>query len=270
MRTAEAIGAELRNFRVETASGVATLLLDEPGERVNTVNPEAMLEFVRLLERLERDEAVRAIVLASGKPDVFVAGAKIEMMQTVSDAAAAERLARDGQAVFDSVERFRKPIVAAIHGACLGGGLELALACHLRIASSRARFGLPEVKLGIIPGYGGTIRLPRLVGRGRALELILTGEMIDAQEAFRIGLVNRVEEPDQLLAATRALLDRILANGPVALAAALESVDHAVVATSEQAQLLESNLFGLLASTTDMREGMAAFLERRAAAFEGR
>jgi enoyl-CoA hydratase len=126
------------------------------------------------------------------------------------------------------------------------------------------------VKLGIIPGYGGTVRLPRLVGRGRALELILTAELIDAQEAFRIGLVNRVVEPENLLVATRALLQKILANGPVAVAAALESVDHAAVTTPEQAQLLESNLFGLLAATSDMQEGMAAFLEKRAAAFEGR
>jgi enoyl-CoA hydratase len=179
------------------------------------------------------------------------------------------RVSRQGQDAFRFLERMPKPVIAAVNGFALGGGLELALACHLRIASSKARFGLPEVKLGIIPGYGGTIRLPRLVGRGRALELILTGEMIDAQEAYRIGLVNRVEEPENLLAATKALMQKILANGPVALAMALESVDHAATATAEESQVLESNLFGLLASTADMREGMGAFLEKRTAAFRG-
>jgi enoyl-CoA hydratase len=139
----------------------------------------------------------------------------------------------------------------------------------MRIASSRAKFGLPEVKLGIIPGYGGTIRLTRLVGRGRALELILTGDMIDAAEAFRIGLVNRVEEPDALLASAHALARKIVANGPVAIALALESVDRGMSTTLDDAQLLESSLFGLLASTQDMREGMQAFLEKRTAQFRG-
>ena len=152
----------------------------------------------------------------------------------------------------------------------LGGGLELALACHLRLASDNAKFGLPEVKLGIIPGYGGTIRLPRLVGRGRALELMLTGEMIDAEEAYRIGLVNRVAEPGALLDTARDLARKMIANGPVAIALALESVDRGMSTTIDDAQMLESNLFGLLASTDDMREGMTAFLEKRKAEFRGR
>jgi enoyl-CoA hydratase len=162
-------------------------------------------------------------------------------------------------------------VVAAVNGFALGGGLELALACHMRVASANARFGLPEVKLGIIPGYGGTVRLPRLVGRGRALELILTGEMISATEAHRIGLVNRVvEDPARVVEEAEALLRAITANGPVALAMALEAVDHGMTASVDDAQVLESNLFGLLASTEDMREGMAAFLEKRKAAFAGR
>jgi enoyl-CoA hydratase len=180
------------------------------------------------------------------------------------------QVSRAGQDAFRFLERMPKPVIAAVNGFALGGGLELALACHLRVASSKARFGLPEVKLGIIPGYGGTIRLPRLVGRGRALEMILTGEMIDAAEAHRIGLVNRVENPDALLGATTELLRKMIANGPVALALAIESVDNAATATSEAAHTLESNLFGLLAATHDMREGMAAFLEKRTAAFTGR
>jgi len=221
--------------------------------------------FRELCERAD----VRGVIITGAGEKAFVAGADIAELSRMGPLDGVS-VSRQGQDAFRFLESMPKPVIAAVNGFALGGGLELALACHLRIASSRARFGLPEVKLGIIPGYGGTVRLPRLVGRGRALELILTGEMIDASEAFRIGLVNRVEEPENLLAATRALMQKILSNGPVALAAALESVDHAAHATTEQAQLLESNLFGLLASTADMREGMAAFLEKRSAKFEGR
>ena len=259
---------EYQYLKLEVADGSALLTVNRP-DKLNALNASTLTELERAFLELHERADVRGVIVTGAGEKAFVAGADIGELARMGPLDGV-RVSRQGQDAFRFLERMPKPVIAAVNGFALGGGLELALACHLRIASSRARFGLPEVKLGIIPGYGGTVRLPRLVGRGRALELILTGEMIDAQEAFRIGLVNRVEEPDQLLAATRALLDRILANGPVALAAALESVDHAVVATSEQAQLLESNLFGLLASTTDMREGMAAFLERRAAAFEGR
>jgi enoyl-CoA hydratase len=179
-------------------------------------------------------------------------------------------VSRQGQRAFRILETMPKPSIAAINGFALGGGLELALACHLRTASTKARFGLPEVKLGIIPGYGGTVRLPRLVGRGRAMELILTGEMIDAAEAHRIGLVNRVHEPDALLRETRTWLGKMIANGPVALAMAIESIDHAAGTHTEDGLRFESDLFGLLAGTEDMREGMSAFLEKRAAKFKGR
>jgi enoyl-CoA hydratase len=178
-------------------------------------------------------------------------------------------VSRAGQDAFRYLELMPKPVIAAVNGFALGGGLELALACHLRLASENAKLGLPEVKLGIIPGYGGTIRLPRLVGRGRALELILTGEMIDAQEAYRIGLVNRVVPQAELLSAARALAARMIANGPVALRLAIEAVDHGFNAPSEAALRLESDSFGLLASTADMREGMQAFLEKRKADFRG-
>ncbi len=179
-------------------------------------------------------------------------------------------VSRQGQDAFRFIELMRKPVVAAVNGFALGGGLELALACHLRIASENARFGVPEVKLGIIPGYGGTVRLPRLVGRGRALQMILTGEMIDAEEARRIGLVDDVVPQAALLESARGLAHRIMANGPVAVALALEAVDHGYHATTDDALRFESNLFGLLASTDDMREGMAAFLEKRPPAFRGR
>jgi 3-hydroxyacyl-CoA dehydrogenase/enoyl-CoA hydratase/3-hydroxybutyryl-CoA epimerase len=207
MITAEAMTTEKPgNFRLETRGGVATLLLDVPGERVNTIQPSVMLEFVALLEKLEEDPAVKAVVLASGKAEGFVAGAKIEMMQTVTDAATAEKLARDGHLVFDRLERFPKPVVAAIHGACLGGGLEWALACHYRVAANdpRTQLGLPEVQLGLIPGGGGTQRLPRLIGIQAALDIILAGKSVKAKKALKLGLVDEAVPPAALLDVARA------------------------------------------------------------------
>jgi enoyl-CoA hydratase len=160
-------------------------------------------------------------------------------------------------------------VVAAVNGFALGGGCELAMACHIRIASDQAKFGQPEVKLGITPGYGATVRLPRLIGRGRAIELLLTGRLIDAEEAFRIGLVNRVVPGDRLLAESEALLRTILENGPLAVRACLETVDSGLDVSLDQALLLEANQFGLLSATADMREGTKAFLEKRKASFKG-
>ncbi|MDQ3208862.1 MAG: enoyl-CoA hydratase-related protein, partial [Gemmatimonadota bacterium] len=174
-----------------------------------------------------------------------------------------------GQQVFRRLERCGKPVIAAVNGFALGGGCELAMACHIRIAAEHARFGQPEVKLGIGPGYGGTARLPRLVGKGRALELLLTGGMIDAAEAFRIGLVNRVVPGDKLLAESETLLQTILENGPLAMRTCLELVDAGLDTTLEQALSLEANHFGLLSATDDMREGTKAFLEKRKPAFKG-
>jgi enoyl-CoA hydratase len=160
-------------------------------------------------------------------------------------------------------------VIAAVNGFALGGGCELAMACHLRVASEQAKFGQPEVKLGIAPGYGGTVRLPRLVGKGRALELLLTGDVIDAKEALRIGLVNRVVSADRLLAEAEAMLRTILANGPLAIRACLEAVDNGLDMTVDQALLLEASYFGLLSATEDMREGTQAFVEKRKASFKG-
>jgi enoyl-CoA hydratase len=255
-------------LKLEAADGIALLTVDR-ADKLNALNARTVEELARACAELSERADVRGVIVTGAGEKAFVAGADIGELARMGPLEGV-LVSRRGQDAFRFLERMRKPVIAAVNGFALGGGLELALACHLRIASTRARFGLPEVKLGIIPGYGGTVRLPRLVGRGRALELILTGEPIDAQEAFRIGLVNRVEEPDNLISATRALMQKLLANGPLALGAALEAVDHAATVSPEQAQLLESNLFGLLASTSDMREGMAAFLEIRAAAFVGR
>lgn len=196
---------QAKNFQVEVADGVATVLLDEPGEPVNTLSPEVGEEFDRILGGLAADAAVKAVVFASGKKDGFVAGAKIEMMQGLKSAADGEKLARAGQAGFDELERFPKPVVAAIHGACLGGGMEWALACHYRICSDdpRTQLGQPEVQLGLIPGAGGTQRLPRLVGIATALDLILTGKSLRPRKALAIGLVDEVTPRPILLEVAR-------------------------------------------------------------------
>ncbi|WP_242337644.1 MULTISPECIES: fatty acid oxidation complex subunit alpha FadJ [Anaeromyxobacter] len=205
MMTAQAAERQGRSFRVDLADGVATLLLDEPGESVNVLEPGAMEEFFRLLDGFAVDDTVKAIVLASGKKDGFVAGAKIDLIQAITEAGEAEKLARDMQAGFDRLERYRKPVVAAIHGAALGGGLEWALACHYRIATSdpKTQLGLPEVQLGLIPGGGGTQRLPRLVGIQTALDLILAGKTVKPRKALNIGLVDEVVPPELLLAVAR-------------------------------------------------------------------
>jgi len=181
-----------KNFRIETQDGVATVLVDVPGEPVNTLSEETGAEFGAVLDALEKDPAVKAIVLASGKKDGFVAGAKIEMLRDVKSAAQAATLSRDAQSGFDRLERFAKPVVAAIQGACLGGGLEWAMACHYRVAANdkKTQLGLPEVQLGVIPGAGGTQRLPRLVGIATALDLVLAGKTVKPKKALAIGLID--------------------------------------------------------------------------------
>jgi enoyl-CoA hydratase len=232
--------------------GIALIAVNRP-DKLNALNAATIRRLDEVLREARADDAVRAVILTGAGEKAFVAGADIAELATMGPIDGVQ-VSRDGQETFRMLERMPKPVIAAVNGFALGGGLELALACHIRIASSRAKFGLPEVKLGIIPGYGGTVRLPRLVGRGRALELMLTGDMIDAAEALRIGLVNRVEEPDAVLGAARDMARKMIANGPIALAMALEAVDRGMSTTIDDAQILESRLFGLLASTEDMRE----------------
>lgn len=250
------------------ADGIAVITVNRP-DKLNALNAGTVRQLDRVLREARDDESIRVIILTGAGEKAFVAGADIGELSRMGPIDGVS-VSREGQATFRMMETMPKPVIGVINGFALGGGLELALACHIRLASTRAKFGLPEVKLGIIPGYGGTIRLPRLVGRGRALELMLTGEMIDAEEAYRIGLVNRVAEPGALLDTARDLARKMIANGPVAIALALESVDRGMSTTIDDAQMLESNLFGLLASTDDMREGMTAFLEKRKAEFRGR
>ena len=246
---------------------VATVTVNRP-DKLNALNAAVIAELGDVAGRVEKDPAIRGVILTGAGSKAFVAGADIGELAAQGPVDGKAR-ALEGQRAFRSLERCGKPVLAAVNGFALGGGCELAMACHLRVASEQARFGQPEVKLGIGPGYGGTVRLPRLVGRGRALELLLTGQMIDAQEAWRIGLVNRVVPADRLLSECEQILRSILENGPLAVRACLEAVDTGLDVGADEALLLEANLFGLLSGTADMREGTAAFIEKRKAVFKG-
>jgi len=255
-------------IQFETKEGIATLTINRP-DKLNALNDAVIEELREAVAAIETDDSIRGVIVTGAGPKAFVAGADISELATQGPLSGKDR-SLAGQAVFRRLERCGKPVIAAVNGFALGGGCELAMACHFRLASENAKFGQPEVKLGIGPGYGGTVRLPRLVGKGRALELLLTGDMIDAQEAYRIGLVNRVVPADELMPQAEKLLRRILANGPIAVRLCLEAVDTGLDLSVDESSLLEANHFGLIASTEDMREGMAAFLEKRSAAFTGR
>jgi enoyl-CoA hydratase len=251
----------------EVRDGVATITVNRP-EKLNALNATVIAELGEAAARVRDQREIGGAILTGAGPKAFVAGADIGEIAAQGPVDGKAR-SLEGQRVFRALESCGKPVIAAVNGFALGGGCELAMACHLRVASESAKFGQPEVKLGIGPGYGGTVRLPRLVGRGRALELLLTGQMIDAQEAHRIGLVNRVVPADRLLGESEGLLRAILENGPLAVRACLEAVDAGLDTGLEEALLLEANLFGLLSGTADMREGTAAFGEKRKAAFRG-
>lgn len=244
------------------------ITVDRP-DKLNALNHQTILELGEAVREAGENDSVRGILVTGAGSKAFVAGADIGELSRMGPVDGVE-VSRLGQRVFREIELSRKPVVAAVNGFSLGGGCELAMACHLRVASDNARFGLPEVKLGIIPGYGGTLRLPRLVGKGRALELMLTGEMITAEEAYRIGLVNRVVPAEDLFDTALELVSRIAANGPVAVARAIECATRGMEMDLDDGLALESNLFGLLAATEDMREGMSAFLEKRKPEFTGR
>src|SRR6266536_937800 len=258
----------LTSLVYDVQEGIARVTINRP-DKLNALNATVIAELADAVGHIEGDEAVRGVILTGAGSKAFAAGADIaELVGQGPMEGKARALA--GQQMMRRLERCGKPVIAAVNGFALGGGCELAMACHLRVASDSAKFGQPEVKLGIAPGYGGTQRLPRLVGKGVALELILTGEPIDAREAYRIGLVNKVVPPAELLPTTERTLRGILALGPLAVRLALEAVDQGLEMTLDQGLLLEANHFGLLAATRDMKEGLTAFLEKRAPRFEGR
>ena len=250
----------------DVADRIATIAVNRP-DKLNALNDSLMAELgTAITEAIGRDDV--GAVLLTGVGRAFVAGADIAELEG-QDATRGKARAERGQRTFRLFETSPKPTLAAVNGFALGGGCELAMSCHLRIASDKAKFGQPEVKLGIVPGFGGSQRLPRLVGKGRALELLLTGDMIDAAEALRIGLVNRVVTSDALMPASRALLTTMLANGPLAMAHCIEAVDRGLDMSLDDAIALEASYFGLLSSSADKAEGMRAFLEKRPARFSG-
>jgi enoyl-CoA hydratase len=253
---------------VDVKDGVAFVTVNRP-DKLNALNDQVVADLRDVVAALKADPAVKGVILTGAGPKAFVAGADIGELAKQGVLDGRER-ALNGQAVLTAIETIGKPVLAAVNGFALGGGCELAMACHIRIASETAKFGQPEVKLGITPGYGGTQRLPRIVGKGRALHLLLTGETIDAQEALRIGLVTKVVPQDQLMAEAEKLLRQILANGPVAVALTIEAVHQGLEMTLDEGLRLEANVFGLVASTRDVKEGLNAFLEKRAAHFEGK
>jgi enoyl-CoA hydratase len=258
----------MENVRTENRDGVLVITIDRP-KVLNALNAQTVEEIGEAFEAARNDDGVKAVILTGGGEKAFVAGADINelaKMTPISGKATASK----GQGVFFEIERFPKPVIAAINGYALGGGCELALACHIRIASDKAQIGLPEVTLGIIPGYGGTQRLARLVGKGKALEIICTADRIGAAEAEKIGLVNKVVPADQLMATAEEMARKIASRGPVAVRCALEAVMSGSEMPFEEGQFLEATLFGLLCATDDMKEGMNAFLEKRAANFTGK
>ncbi|MCA8924411.1 MAG: enoyl-CoA hydratase/isomerase family protein [Planctomycetes bacterium] len=251
----------------EVEGGVATITVQRE-KALNALNAETLDGLERAAQRLQRDGELRGAILIGAGEKAFVAGADLKALSQVTSVGPARGLARRGQSVLRQLEQSPVPLIACVNGYALGGGLELALACHMRYASANARVGLPEVGLGLIPGYGGTQRLTRLVGRGRATELIVTGNQLKADEAAAIGLVNRVfESRDALLAGARETLAVVATRGRLAVSLALESIDRGVDADLDAALAVEADLFGVALASDDAREGIGAFLEKRAPNF---
>ena len=249
------------NLLTENRDGIFWITINRP-DKLNALNRLTLDELEQVVMEIEDQDSVLAVVVTGSGEKAFVAGADIGELNSLGPVEAKEFSLR-GQGIFNRLERLSKPVVAAVNGFALGGGCELAMACHLRVASSNAVFGQPEVKLGLIPGYAGTQRLPRLVGRGRALEIILTGNNVIAEEAERIGLVNSVCEQGELVECVEKLLRRILGNGPLAVSHCIEAVNHGLDLPFDDACLLEATLFGVGAASDQMSEGTAAFLEKR-------
>jgi enoyl-CoA hydratase/carnithine racemase len=265
---APAAKLNLANVLYETKGAIAYVTINRP-KVLNALNMPTWVDLRRAFERARDDVGVHGIILSGAGDKAFIAGADIGELAQVS-AVEAEQSSRFGQEVLDLIENLGKPVIAAVNGFALGGGCETAMACTMRIAVEGARFGQPEVALGLIPGGGGTQRLPRLVGKGRALQLILSGEMISAQEAWRIGLVNEIVAAADLIARAETILRKIAANAPIAVKFALEATNKGMDTSQSEGLLLEAAYFGLCAATEDKREGTSAFLEKRAPQFYGR
>ncbi|PYO07321.1 MAG: enoyl-CoA hydratase [Candidatus Rokuibacteriota bacterium] len=258
----------LENVLYEKKDGIAYVTLNRP-KVLNALNQRTWQDLRAAFEDARDDATVRGVILTGAGDKAFIAGADVSEIAHIT-AVDAERSSRYGQDVLTLIENLGKPVIAAVNGFALGGGCETAMACTIRVASEHSRFGQPEVTLGIIPGGGGTQRLPRLVGKGRALQLILSGAMITAQEAYRIGLVNEVVPATDLIPRAEAILKQIFANAPVAIRFSLEAVNRGLETGQAEGMALEASLFGLCAGTEDKNEGTQAFLQKRAATFKGR
>jgi enoyl-CoA hydratase/carnithine racemase len=267
MSTAVA-ASTLENVLYQKRESIAYITLNRP-KVLNALSHQTFVDLRAAFEDARDDAAMRGVILTGAGDKAFIAGADISELATVT-AVEAEQSSRFGQEVLNLVEHLGKPVIAAINGFALGGGCETAMACTIRVASETAKFGQPEVRLGLVPGGGGTQRLPRLVGKGRALQLILTGEMISAQEAHRIGLVNEVVPAAEVIPRSEAILKQIFANAPLAIKYSLAAVNDGLEISQSEGQELEAAFFGLCAGTEDKREGTQAFLQKRAAQFQGR
>jgi enoyl-CoA hydratase/carnithine racemase len=263
-----AMAPALENILYEKKDGIAYVTLNRP-KVLNALNQRTWQDLRTAFEDAREDTSVRGVILTGAGDKAFIAGADIGELAHVT-AIDAQSSSSYGQAVLDLIENLGKPVIAAINGFALGGGCETAMACTIRVASEHAKFGQPEVTLGIIPGGGGTQRLSRLVGKGRALQLILSGAMIGAQEAYRIGLVNEVVPAADVIPRAEAILKQIFANAPLAVKFSLEAVNQGLETSQAEGQALEASLFGLCAGTEDKNEGTRAFLQKRAAQFQGR
>jgi enoyl-CoA hydratase/carnithine racemase len=260
--------SKYENVLYEKKNSIAYVTLNRP-KVLNALSGKTWQELRAVFEDARDDASVRGVILTGAGDKAFIAGADISELAKVS-AVQAEESSSSGQDVLNLIENLGKPVIAAINGFALGGGCETAMACTIRLASESAKFGQPEVKLGVIPGGGGTQRLPRLIGKGRALQLILTGEIISASEAYRIGLVNQVLPAAELIPQAEALLREIFANAPLAIKYSLEAVNKGMETSQSEGQALEASFFGLCAGTEDKSEGTRAFLEKRAPQFQGR
>lgn len=259
---------DFENIVFEREGGIATVTINRP-KALNALNQQTLEELLQCFTVIGEDASVQVVIVTGSGEKAFVAGADISNMQAL-DAIGGKAFGRLGHEVMDAVAGVPQPVIAAVNGFALGGGCELAIACDIRLASQNAKFGLPEVKLGVIPGFGGTQRLPRLIGKGLANELLFSGNMIDAEEAARIGLVNRVVPQDKLLETCRELAENIGARGPVAVRLCKESVSNGLEMDLKRACAYERDLFALCFATDDQKEGMSAFLEKREAKFQNR
>lgn len=257
-----------QNIHVETKSAIAYVTVNRP-KAMNALNTATMEELRAAFTELRDDASVRVVILTGVGDKAFIAGADIGEIATLNEESGKEFALR-GQAVFSLAENLGKPVIACINGFALGGGCELALACTIRLASENAKLGQPEVKLGVIPGFGGSQRLPRLVGKGIANQLLLMGEMLSAQEAYRIGLVNEVTSPAELIPRAEAIAQKIIANAPLAVEYTLQAVNEGMEMPLRDGLTLEAELFGKSCGTEDKKEGTAAFLEKRKAEFQGK